>query len=194
VIGLVLERKSQTPRQARATREGSILFALQNCSIGGFYKRPEQKPRLYLPSLRRVLVSLRYALGYNKGAVMHRIITVALLSICLGVFLCPAVGRPAAISWAVEKPAVTSCSHHQSCPSDAGPRCEMTQNTDDCFTRSAPNSSSSHCCPAPCSTLVLIYSASDHQRVPEFAVRTLSAPDQSSLLRTERPPVPPPRV
>src|SRR4051794_18787255 len=111
---------------------------------------------------------------------MQRIITVALLSICLGVFLCPAVGKPTAIFWTVEKPAETACSHHQSCASDAGNGCAMSQSRDDGCPRSAQSSSSSHCCPTPCSSLVLIYSAFDQQRVPQFAARTLSATDQVS--------------
>src|SRR6201984_1296316 len=99
-------------------------------------------------------------------AAMHRTITVGLLSICLAVFLCPSVGRPNILFVAVEKPTRVFAPPHQSCGAEIKGCSKVAQRHGKCCGHENQNSQSSHCCPAPCSALVLMCSVSDKHSIP----------------------------
>src|SRR6478672_11574229 len=100
---------------------------------------------------------------------MHRTITGGLLSVCLTVFLCPAVGKPNNLSWPVEKPAPVVAPVHKSCGIETKGCSKLSkQHGSCCAGHESQNSQSSHCCPAPCSALVLMCSVADKQTFPQF--------------------------
>src|SRR3954469_2481367 len=84
---------------------------------------------------------------------MRRVFTAGLLSICLGVFLCPAVGRLDASSLIG-----LSSLENQTCRKPAVECPEAVVPADGCCSHQDHNSQPSHCCPAPCSALILMYS------------------------------------
>src|SRR5215212_10883515 len=121
---------------------------------------------------------------------MCRSIAVCLLSICFGVFLCPAIGKS-------EPPVIAAAPsvEQQNCEVQSDDCPEMSSTAADCCHEAGHGSQPmQQCCPGPCSLLVLIYNAIDQQRAPRLAVTTINSPDRTATSRTDRPPVPPPRV
>src|SRR2546423_13501226 len=105
---------------------------------------------------------------------MHRTITVGLLSVCLAVFVCPQVGKPDIVSIALNKPAAVFAPPHQSCSVQIKKCPKISQHHGKCCGQHNENSPSpSHCCPAPCSALVLMCTVADKTRIPDFDTRTI---------------------
>jgi hypothetical protein len=109
---------------------------------------------------------------------MRRVANAAVLIVCLGAFVCPAVGKANVIPPARQH---TSCEKTDQL-SDVGGGCAGKQ--------SQPN----HCCPVPCSTLILYYVPVDGLSTPAITEQLVFSGDTISSIRRERPPVPPPRA
>src|SRR2546423_15707593 len=105
---------------------------------------------------------------------MHRTITVGLLSVCLAVFLCPAVGKPDVMLWEVAKPALVFASQHQSCGVETKGCSKLSQRHGGYCRQpqSERSQSSSHCCPATCSALVLMCTVRQEPRIAQFDTNT----------------------
>jgi hypothetical protein len=124
---------------------------------------------------------------------MRRWLSAGLLGMCLGVFLCPAVGKPDAVTLL----AATSIEKEQqtSCEIDTTACGTMAEPVDRCCNMPTQNShSSSQCCWTGCSALILMCNAVEKQRSPRFAERLLFPQDNHATSRPDRPLVPPPRV
>ena len=137
----------------------------------------------------------RHGLLYNNRVVMRRTVTAALLCICLGVFLCPAVGKPTVPEQLPQTKANASCAEAQhDCDQDADSIPPNIDRGHSCCHRPARHSQSTHCCPAPCSLLVLMCSSAETERAPAFTSLNIFADDWNGAIRRDRPPSPPPRV
>src|ERR1051325_460079 len=126
---------------------------------------------------------------------MHRTITVGLLSVCLAVFLCPSVGKPDVMFWAVDKPVIGVAPQHQSGGVETKGCTNLSQRHGKCCRQQqqSQHSPPSRCCPAPCSALVLMCTVGDKTRIPDFHADTIFATHLYGVFRTDRPPIPPPR-
>jgi hypothetical protein len=125
---------------------------------------------------------------------MHRTITVGLLSICLAVFLCPAVGKPDAVVWVMNKPALVFTPQEHSCASEPKACHNVSKPSGNCCDHEQGSSQPSHCCPTPCSALVLMCSITEQGTAPVFDALSIFTIDCTGEVRADRPPIPPPRV
>jgi hypothetical protein len=116
---------------------------------------------------------------------MSRSVTAGLLIICLGVFLCPAVGKPEI---------VTAPAKQTSCCAQTSKCAKMSENASPDKGCSSDQSQSSHCCPVPCSALILFCAAMEDLFAPAQTEHLVFARQAFAFVRTDRPPVPPPRV
>src|SRR5262245_28840275 len=115
---------------------------------------------------------------------MRRTATSALLIVCLSIFLCPAVGKPSV-------PVVPQ--KHSCCVQTTNyvHGTESASERSGCAGKEAPDR---NCCPITCSALVLFFAFSECLSVPQTTAQGVSTSDAVISARSERPPVPPPRV
>jgi hypothetical protein len=124
---------------------------------------------------------------------MRRWLSAGLLVTCLGVFLCPAVGKPDAATLLTA--ASIEEQERPSCEIDTPPCGTMTEPVDRCCNMPTQNShSSSQGCSTACSALVLMCIVAEKQRWPRFAEQLFFPQDNYATTRADRPPVPPPRA
>ncbi|HJT80276.1 MAG TPA: hypothetical protein VJ719_03680 [Chthoniobacterales bacterium] len=123
--------------------------------------------------------------------VMRRWFSAGLLVICLGVFLCPAIGKPDAAGLVV---APSGEQQSQSCEMDNQSCAAMSEPVDHCCSLPIRTSQTSQSCATACSSLILIYAVVEKPRAPLFAELSVLPDDRIGEFRADRPPVPPPRV
>jgi hypothetical protein len=118
-------------------------------------------------------------------AVVRRAVTAAVLIICLGIFLCPAVGKPEAL--------VPSAKQSNCCAQEIG-CAKMSERVSKDKGCGSEQSQGNHCCPVPCSTLVLFCPPIETLFRPAQTEQLIFASETFASVRAERPPVPPPRA
>jgi hypothetical protein len=116
---------------------------------------------------------------------MRRTVTAGLLLICLGIFLCPAAGKQEPL---VEPAKKSSCCAQKSAYE------QMSERLPDGKGCASERSQSNSSCPVPCSALVLFCPPLQPRFAPAQTEELIFASDTFASARTDRPPVPPPRV
>jgi hypothetical protein len=114
---------------------------------------------------------------------MRRVVTAGVLIVCLGVFLCPAVGKPSTMVVAKK----------QSCCTQTSVCMEMTGHSGTRGDCAGEQSQKNGCCPIPCASLILFFTPAEGLSIPTITEQILFVSETAASARTERPPVPPPR-
>jgi hypothetical protein len=111
------------------------------------------------------------------GSAMRRSAATVVLILSLGVFLCPAVGKPSI---------TISPKRHACCA-------KMSERSIECGGCAKEQSQPVESCPVPCSALILHFAPAESLSVPTATAHLVSVSNERTTIRSDRPPVPPPR-
>ena len=159
-----------------------LLVPQQDSTKYCLFRLPFAGKRIPVRGFRNTVIVCTNDMLYSLA--MHRALLSGLLLVCLGVFLCPAVGKPGVLS----APRQESCCKQTSGCVKSSNRVEKTGGC------ASEKSQPARCCPLPYSALILFCAAVEALPAPHCADYSFFAAGPSAFSRIDRPPVPPPRA